>query len=1122
MSSLIVKICKDGLIKEFYTKSFGPIFISKDENKEFYLNSDKGISFLEIKLSGGEVFIKDISQKSEVLLNSKNIEEGEFTDYIEAQCISLMGENTQIYLSFDHLEDKNPPPFFEDEFQERLSRMDRNIIEKEKGIKSLDQKYEKKVNQLQELENRVHKHLLEKNKLELELSSLASQKSNINKEIAQKNKLNKNEEDKCAHLEKVLKQLNFEEKNLIDKIDANNIALEKLKHDKEFKSKEVGEQRTLSIQVQKEVSMLKETLLDLNDKIFKQTNEIKNEDVKYKNILIQTNLAHKEESRLKSEVLKIGREKALLSQEQTELSNELSTLHEKKMLAQNNLQEVISKIDFENSKITRIQEEILRHHEDQENLAFNCQELRGELTNLQDKLTAKRNEYNQTEFDHQEQLRKISSINFQIEQLSTRLTEHQKEEKVQELKVISMREDIQNKAKQFESQKEQIQKDLNSFIDQTQLQKKSLQSEIDILNKQITNLEIEKEKVQQKAFAFEVDLKNIHKDKTTLELELNDLKSKKENLISHIQNLSKESFELERQRNQYRTELNQSKIQIQQIQAQIKDMETASKLDLEQFKREERLKIISEKGISLAEIEAERQKSLINIQNDFKLKQEQSQKMTEIASEQASLIIQDARNQEVAITKEAQRRLNEITNELSLREEDTHKRVKEANNFVKEKEEEASKILASAKIEAHNYVEKIAHDFQEDINIQKKKVKEYLAVKQHAGEVHIKALQEQYILKQQKQDEYHLEKLELLKRKELKKIAKIRESEFAKEADLKESFKQEYKAMKDKALLELSEIREKQLEELAQKKKATIDHINSLKIDATNKLESELSHERSLINKSKKDRLANATQAVVNILRFDNKISQEENEADLRQKILTALEKTIDGQNANAFSSFSQVLDINPAKKKHFFPVIKKYTVQVGIPAAIAIVLMADIGQVRTMASNQIENFLKAKNSASQIYVKKQQEDWKEKHTFSPELSIGYKSSFTDNVIYTKDFIQTIEDEKFQNNWILKVHDYLVKDLELSEDMAINYISSEGALIKELSEIRKELHPQFLNQGIEKMKSLEETQLGWLKEKITNPETLEKFSNFRKEYFDSYYTNNRLPAQEKAATSISE
>jgi hypothetical protein len=79
--------------------------------------------------------------------------------------------------------------------------------------------------------------------------------------------------------------------------------------------------------------------------------------------------------------------------------------------------------------------------------------------------------------------------------------------------------------------------------------------------------------------------------------------------------------------------------------------------------------------------------------------------------------------------------------------------------------------------------------------------------------------------------------------------------------------------------------------------------------------------------------------------------------------------------------------------------------------------------------------------------------------------------------------------------------------------MAINYISAEGTLLKELASIKKDIHPQFLEVGMKKLTDAEKVHLGWLSEKIADNAKMEKFANFRKEYFDSFYKNKFLQSR---------
>src|SRR5690606_15805664 len=142
-----------------------------------------------------------------------------------------------------------------------------------------------------------------------------------------------------------------------------------------------------------------------------------------------------------------------------------------------------------------------------------------------------------------------------------------------------------------------------------------------------------------------------------------------------------------------------------------------------------------------------------------------------------------------------------------------------------------------------------------------------------------------------------------------------------------------------------------------------------------------------------------------------------------------------------ALSEIDHVLDFDPSKRKKIFPVLKKYTLKVALPVACAIAIVFDMGGVRTFTMQEAEKLLKEQEVASKNYAIKQVEDWQEKNSYRPETTVGFKESFMQNILYTTDFKKVVEDEKFQNDWILKVNDFMVGKLELSEDIVISYIS---------------------------------------------------------------------------------
>jgi len=202
------------------------------------------------------------------------------------------------------------------------------------------------------------------------------------------------------------------------------------------------------------------------------------------------------------------------------------------------------------------------------------------------------------------------------------------------------------------------------------------------------------------------------------------------------------------------------------------------------------------------------------------------------------------------------------------------------------------------------------------------------------------------------------------------------------------------------------------------------------------------------------------------------------------------------------------ILEYNPSKKKSILPVLQKYAFRYGLPATLAIIFAIDISNIRTDLFSAALDLLKQQKSASDMYVKNQREEWKEKYTFKPVTSTGYKDTYTANILYTTGFYETMESEGFQNDWLLAVNNFLVQKLELSEDLAISFISAEGTMIKEMWQVRNEINPQFLEAGITKLKDLEKTHMGWLPAKIGSDVKLKEFTEFRKNYFNDYYAKH--------------
>ena len=1110
MSSLIVKVTRNGSSQEYFFNKVGPILIGSDKGCDLCLDDPSLESkLMELKISGGNIFIKEVGTNSQMYLDSVILPHREEVRYHEGKCITIRNANYHFHILKTPSEAIEPPPFFEGEFKQRLDKMNLKIQEKETELKNLSESEQKRKNQFVDLEDKLFKHANEKNKLEVEVRSLRTQKDVLSFDLRKNTEKKEDEEGKIQELRDFVKRLEVEERSLKDTILAQNMILVNLKDEREKKSQEMDQQRLVLANMQLDASQVESNLRDLERVHDNQEKEIQSENVKVQKILNNSEMAMREGIRIQGHIAQLTREKAILDHDVKDLQNEVIKLEETRKNTYNKLHDLNKHIDSSSATSLKIEEEIQRHEENESNLRNLYNELHSELIKAEEKLSSKKNLLNQLDYQNQDATRKLSTVTFELESGSLRLKELNSEEKAQEIKMLGIRDELQSMAKRAAEEKKTFQKIFDDEKHKLSLELTSVRCELEEATQSFAKIES-----NQEILHIEIDELNsrqrlLSKEKQTLENQVMDLSTQKSLIESQVQDLKSHTLKFEHDKSRAQRELSQLQIKLMECEAQIKERHEEAKLELESIKREERAKMLAEKSVYLSEVEAFKQKSLIEIESEYRKRQDDIHQQKLIGQDAADAILKDARRVESEITGEASARLKEATLVAQERENLSHIRMKEAQEYFKAKELEADLIVQKTQIESRAFLKQTEFGLLDDLTKRKAKIKKFLTMKQAVGQAHIKRSHDETLTRMKKNEERSEQKLEDLKRRELKKIAKIREDIVSGQSNLKESAMRELKIEKDKMLQQIEELKKNLETELADKKKTVLEHINSTKVRKEKSWEDEIKKEKELFIQSKKERIINATHAVMNVLVAETGNTGENQDA-LKEKIKMTLQMAIDGQNADAMKKMDQILDFNPMKRKKILPVLKKFTIRVGIPAAIALIFIADIGSVRTFLVDSTKELMKQRQSASEMYVTQQKTEWKEKHTYNPEQSLGYKATYTDNVLYTTDFQNVMDNEEFQNDWILKVHDFMITDLELSEDVAINYISAEGSLLKELYVIRKDLHPQFLEIGLKKMTDLEQLHLGWLKEKITDPEKMENFSNFRKEYYEKFYQEKFL------------
>ena len=232
MSSLIIKVSHDGQSQEYLFSSLGPIILGSEEKCDLHIPDVVG-KVLEVKISGGNIFIKGIGPSHQMYLNSVILPAREEVRYHEGEAITIQNSRYQISIAKAEKDQEDPPPFFEAEFKDRLEKMNFEIREKESELKTLTHEEGKKRHDLDELLKSFQKESAQKGKLSAEVEGLRSQKDQLAQELRTNHQKFQDEEEKVRDLRDYVKRLEGDERQLKDNIVAQSNVLRNLRDERD-------------------------------------------------------------------------------------------------------------------------------------------------------------------------------------------------------------------------------------------------------------------------------------------------------------------------------------------------------------------------------------------------------------------------------------------------------------------------------------------------------------------------------------------------------------------------------------------------------------------------------------------------------------------------------------------------------------------------------------------------------------------------------------------------------------------------------------------------------------------------------------------------------------------------
>ncbi len=1087
MSKLTVKVYHLGTCREFFFTGSGPYTVG-GAGADILL-PELSAPALQFKLSAGKIFLHRLCD-AVVGLDHRQLPLRSEVEVGSGTSVEVQGH--QLILSLEATEAELPPPFTAEEFKAHYEELAKRISAQQANLKGLGSELTQKEKQIAGVAGRLLELRRDQHQLELTIDKLKIEKRAVDGELTRQREQRKIEDEKLRALSEELGCLATERSGIQQHIHKLQLDLRQFKTTHEEKNQELQAQRRVLESVVEEIQEAKKMLTEIHADASDKHGQVLRDQERLEAFLREAQAAVEEKHRINHQILELQQQRAQLQAELDDLGGERGVRAQSIRDAQTQLEAFKRQVEREEEKLRGLKQAICAKVDEEARLKSAQEVIRLESQKLEAEFSRRRGQYAALEADHKKATNELAQLDYKAHDCQQRIARLVEDEHKQQFRLLALRKeaDATEARLELEGKKQQAQ-----FADEQQ----RLLRELVDLREKLEARRLEGDELDLKIKHGKDEFEKWHKALTGLKLEkaeveqqLAGLKGQRQSIEHAILGLRSELEDCQHLKVQREHEVTDLQFKLSETRSQLRQVEEASALELQQRKREFEQRLVVDRELLLAEIELVKKKTLNEVEEEKRLKLEDLQREKLEAQRRSEALVHDAHREADRLLVEARERLKAASLEAQEREAKAHQRFLEAQELYHLKQEEAEELLRRAEA-----------TLQTDFAERKSQMKAYLTKKQNKTIAGLAHLTDQHLQKLARVEARAFAKIDAVKRKELKKVSELRATEMGKHQELRDAFALEMREERKRVLQQLRKVREEQERELADAKKLALQNLNQSKQKTLEEARAEIQREKEQFENSKEQRLVTATRSVVKLLSSQLALPE-----GLEAQVKTSLQQALNGKFSVTTQTGEKILDFNPLKQKAVLPVLRKYALRFGVPAAAALVLGLDVGGVRTRSLDLAKTALQQKESAAEKFVQQQKQEWKEKNTFTPPTTPEYKASYVDNVLYTTDFLSVVEQEAFQNEWILKLHDFITRDLELSEDVAIGYISSEGALLKELSLARADIHPSFKDQGIRKMQDSEAAHLGWLATKVTPEPKLQRLYEFRRNFYQDYYRQN--------------
>ncbi len=364
------------------------------------------------------------------------------------------------------------------------------------------------------------------------------------------------------------------------------------------------------------------------------------------------------------------------------------------------------------------------------------------------------------------------------------------------------------------------------------------------------------------------------------------------------------------------------------------------------------------------------------------------------------------------------------------------------------------------------------------------------------------------------------EKIKLIKQANADLLTKIKEQE----AEILSRANNEASKILQEANASADLIRKKTEHDSQEKLKAYEQELMARRLQANEDLKNLLSEKEKEFDQNRKMEIREILHELQEgVLPLINQIPSldEANQKLIFSQIRKTVKSILNGESVEHQNKVKSLLSFNPQHADN----TRKYYYKVGTGVAATIILASSYliaPKLYAKLGYKLLSIITPEGQLQEMMAQEHFERLRKMRHYNPKTDDIFKSTFTDNILYTTNYSDSVNNSKYKEKWTLALNEFFLKTLNLHETTVAKYMGVESKTLMVLEDLRSSLNAtneETLNSGLNKMREEELEKTNEIKDLLGGDKNFEKFWSFHKQHFENHKIVIRNLASDKDGKS---